>query len=55
MGGRSAKHATEVSVDVRRDARGLLLVFRTASPPEVAPASVVQAIAPAAPDRFLPM
>ena len=36
----------EVAVDVRRDARGLLLVFRSASPQEAAPSNVAQAASP---------
>ncbi|HEY7924182.1 MAG TPA: hypothetical protein VII62_13435, partial [Vicinamibacteria bacterium] len=39
----------EVVVDVRRDARGLLLVFRSASPQETAPSNVAQAVPPPAP------
>ena len=40
-------HVTpEVAVDVRRDARGLLLVFRSASPQEAAPSNVAQAVPP---------
>jgi hypothetical protein len=39
----------EVAVDVRRDARGLLLVFRSASPQETAPSNVAQAVPPPAP------
>ena len=39
----------EVAVDVRRDARGLLLVFRSASPQEAAPSNVAQAPPPPAP------
>ena len=43
-------HVTpEVAVDVRRDARGLLLVFRSASPQEAAPSNVAQAPPPPAP------
>ena len=37
----------EVAVDVRRDARGLMLVFRSASPQEAAPSNVAQAAPPA--------
>lgn len=36
----------EVAVDVRRDARGLLLVFRSALPQEAAPSNVAQAASP---------
>ena len=36
----------EVAVDVRRDARGLMLVFRSASPQEAAPSNVAQAAPP---------
>jgi Putative beta-barrel porin 2 len=39
----------EVAVDVRRDARGLLLVFRSASPQETAPSNVAQAVPSPAP------
>ena len=40
-------HVTpEVAVDVRRDARGLLLVFRSASPQEAAPSNGAQAVPP---------
>jgi hypothetical protein len=38
----------EVAVDVRRDARGLLLVFRSGSPQEPPPANVAQAAPPTA-------
>jgi putative beta-barrel porin BBP2 len=39
----------EVAVDVRRDARGLLLVFRSGSPEELAPTNVAKAAPPPAP------
>ena len=39
----------EVAVDVRRDARGLLLVFRSAAPQEAAPSNVAQAVPPPEP------